>query len=338
MRRLLARSMLGIAAALAVAASIPEVPGREPDAPEALAQVTAAPAPEPAPPPPPEPPPTRSVEEVLQSGVVITISLASQQMHVFRDGVFWRSSPVSTGKRGKETPPGVFAILQKKKFHRSNLYSNAPMPFMQRLTWDGIAIHAGKLPGYPASHGCIRIPDTFARELFAITAPASTAVIVVEEALPGEADALALALAQRTDALVPIAPELLKRERPALAKAETAPAPAPAPASAASPAPPPAERLPAAREIALPPGSATAAVPSAKQQTIQLMAALSSDQAKAHWEALAARRPELKGMQMAIIPAVVKGTQYYRLRASAPDAHATCTDLRRSGLDCFVVR
>lgn len=320
-----------MAAALLASACVPDAQGAGPDPSEAgsaRGQVAAA-----APAVVPEPPPTKRVGEVLEHGVLISISLASQQMHVFRDGVFWRSSPVSTGKRGKETPPGVFAILQKKQFHRSNLYSNAPMPFMQRLTWDGIAIHAGKLPGYPASHGCIRIPDAFARELFAITAPASTAVIVVEEALPGEADALALA--QRTDALVPIAPELLRRERPALARAETAPAPTPAPP--VIPAPLPNERLPAAREIALPPGSATASATSAKEQTIQLMAALSSDQAKAHWEALAARRPELKAMQVAIIPAVVNGTQYYRLRASAPDAHATCQALKRTGFDCFAV-
>jgi L,D-transpeptidase catalytic domain/SPOR domain len=270
-----------------------------------------------------EPPPTKMVGEVLESGVLITISLASQQMHVFRDGAFWRSSPVSTGKRGKETPSGVFAILQKRRFHRSNLYSNAPMPFMQRLTWDGIAIHAGRLPGYPASHGCIRLPSEFASELFKITGSTSTAVIVVDEPLASEAEALALAW--RTDALVPLDPALLRRERIAMARKSEAPT----------------ERLPAARTIAAPrvaeSPAPTAPMPALKGQTIQLAATLSPGLASAQWEELSARRPELRGMQMAVIPAVVNGTQYYRLRASAPDAHATCKALKRAGIACFPV-
>jgi hypothetical protein len=266
-----------------------------------------------------ETPPTKTVGEVLESGVLIAISLESQQMHVFRNGVLWRSSPVSTGKRGKETPPGVFAILQKKKFHRSNLYSNAPMPFMQRLTWDGIAIHAGRLPGYPASHGCIRLPNEFASDLFKITGATSTAVIVVDEPLASDAEALALA--RRTDAVVPIAPELLQRERTALARKSAKPA----------------ERLPAARTIAAPRQADGRSAPVAQGQTIQLAAALSPGRAAAQWEELSARRPELREMQMAVIPAVVNGTQYYRLRVSAPDAHARCRALKRAGIECFPV-
>ena len=76
---------------------------------------------------------------------------------------------MSTGKDGKDTPVGVFTILQKKEMNRSNLYDGAPMPFMQRLTWDGIAIHAGRNPGFPASHGCIRVPADFAKKLYAAT-------------------------------------------------------------------------------------------------------------------------------------------------------------------------
>ena len=310
-----------VAAALLASACVPDAQGAGPHSPEsALAQ---AQLPVVAPDVIPEPPPTKTVAEVLDSGVLITISLASQQMHVFRNGVFWRSSPVSTGKRGKETPTGVFAILQKKKFHRSNLYSNAPMPFMQRLTWGGIAIHAGRLPGYPASHGCIRLPNEFASELFMITGATSTAVIVVDEPLASEAEALALA--QRTDALVPIDPELLRRERQALARTPEKPA----------------ERTPASRTIAAPPGAGRrpppTPLPTAKGQTIQLAATLSPDLAAAQWEQLTARRPELRAMQMAVIPAVVNGTQYYRLRASAPDAHATCRTLKRAGIACFPV-
>lgn len=98
------------------------------------------------------------------AAVSILISLPGQIAYVYRDGVLIAASTVSTGKRGKSTPAGEFTILQKREFHRSNLYSNAPMPFMQRLTWTGIALHAGVLPGYPASHGCIRFPREFARE------------------------------------------------------------------------------------------------------------------------------------------------------------------------------
>lgn len=306
--------ILLLAGALLAAASAPGLRGEGPDSPQDSAEGAAAAisrAPTPAAAPAPELPPTTTVSDVMRSGVLITVSLSSQQMHVFRDGVLWRSSPVSTGKRGKRTPTGTFAILQKKRFHRSNLYSNAPMPYMQRLTWSGIAIHAGRLPGYPASHGCIRVPAAFASELFKITGATTTAVIVVDEALAdGKA---ALALARRSDAVVPIAPALLQRERPALAAATPAPQPV---------------RLPAARTIP---------APVSGQQTIQLAAALSPGEATAQWKALTGQRPELGAMQMAVIPAVVNGKQYYRLRASAPDAHATCKALKQAGVSCFPV-
>lgn len=101
--------------------------------------------------------------------LTIGISIALQRIYVYRGGTLIGVSSISTGKPGKETPLGDFRILQKAKWHRSNLYSNAPMPFMQRLTWDGIALHAGWNPGYPASHGCIRLPFAFARALFDMT-------------------------------------------------------------------------------------------------------------------------------------------------------------------------
>ncbi|HEX8415694.1 MAG TPA: L,D-transpeptidase family protein, partial [Sphingomicrobium sp.] len=101
--------------------------------------------------------------------VSIVISLPQQRAFIYRNGQLLGISTVSTGSAGRETPVGEFTILQKKTFHRSNLYSNAPMPYMQRLTWDGIALHAGHLPGYPASHGCIRFPKAFARQLYDLT-------------------------------------------------------------------------------------------------------------------------------------------------------------------------
>jgi lipoprotein-anchoring transpeptidase ErfK/SrfK len=127
------------------------------------------------------PPPIPTAEEALRDGVLIVVSIKSQQLFVFRDGQPWASSKVSTGKKGHETPTGEFPILQKKVHHRSNLYSNAPMPYMQRLTWDGVALHAGRIPGYPASHGCIRLPSDFAQDLYKITDFTSTVVIVTDK-------------------------------------------------------------------------------------------------------------------------------------------------------------
>ena len=112
---------------------------------------------------------------------VIVVSLPEQRLHVYRDGQRVGVSTVSSGKPGKETPTGVFPILQKKRKHRSNLYDDAPMPYMQRLTWDGIALHAGRIPGYPASHGCIRLPHAFAEQLFELTERDNTLVVVADD-------------------------------------------------------------------------------------------------------------------------------------------------------------
>ena len=99
----------------------------------------------------------------------LIISLQRQMVHVYSGDRLIGMASVSTGTKGHRTPTGEFPILQKREWHRSNLYSNAPMPFMQRLTWDGVALHAGHNPGYPASHGCIRLPTAFARKLFSLT-------------------------------------------------------------------------------------------------------------------------------------------------------------------------
>jgi hypothetical protein len=101
--------------------------------------------------------------------VRVIVSRARQRAYVYRGGVLIGVAAISTGKVGHRTPLGEFTILQKAVHHRSNKYSNAPMPYMQRLTWGGIALHAGPLPGYPASHGCIRLPHGFAQKLFAAT-------------------------------------------------------------------------------------------------------------------------------------------------------------------------
>ena len=116
--------------------------------------------------------------EIAPSGpIVLVVSLDEQRAYVYRNGMAIGVSTISSGKVGKETPTGVFTILQKKKDHRSNLYNDAPMPYMQRLTWDGIALHAGRLPGYPASHGCVRLPHAFAEKLFGETRTGDTVVV-----------------------------------------------------------------------------------------------------------------------------------------------------------------
>jgi hypothetical protein len=116
--------------------------------------------------------------EIAPSGpVVVVVSLDEQQIYVYRNGVAIGAGPISSGKPGYETPPGIYTILQKKREHRSNLYDDAPMPYMQRLTWDGIALHGGTLPGHPASHGCVRLPQAFAEKLFAITQRGGTVVV-----------------------------------------------------------------------------------------------------------------------------------------------------------------
>ena len=110
--------------------------------------------------------------------VTVTVSIPEQRAYVTRGGALVGVTTVSTGKPGHDTPAGEYTILQKNKDHRSNLYANAPMPYMQRLTWDGIALHAGKIPGRPASHGCVRLPLAFARRLFAMTELGATVVVL----------------------------------------------------------------------------------------------------------------------------------------------------------------
>jgi hypothetical protein len=99
----------------------------------------------------------------------VVISLTDQLAYLYRGGTLVAVSTISSGKPGKDTPAGVFPILEKQRFYRSVKYDNAPMPFMQRIDRYGIALHAGQLPGHPASHGCIRLPGEFAAKLFRVT-------------------------------------------------------------------------------------------------------------------------------------------------------------------------
>jgi lipoprotein-anchoring transpeptidase ErfK/SrfK len=112
-----------------------------------------------------------------QGPLIIAVSIEQQKVRVYDANGLFAESPVSTGMKGHSTPMGVFSVIQKNKMHRSNIYSGAPMPYMQRITWSGIALHAGVLPGYPASHGCIRMPMPFAVKMWNWTRMGARVVI-----------------------------------------------------------------------------------------------------------------------------------------------------------------
>ncbi len=128
-------------------------------------------------------------DQAANEPVSIIVSLPEQRLTVYRGGMALVTSPVSTGKKGYATPSGVFSILSKNRHHKSNIYSNAPMPFMQRLTWSGIALHSSNsVPNYPASHGCVRLPDAFAGELFRFTSRGAHVIIANETVQPFSID------------------------------------------------------------------------------------------------------------------------------------------------------
>ena len=129
-------------------------------------------------------------ERAPRGAVEMVVSIPLQRAYVYRGGILIGVTTVSTGKPGHRTPTGRFDILQKRAKHFSNLYNNAPMPFMQRLTWGGIALHAGQIPGRPASHGCVRLPLDFARNLFGVTSVGASVHIVDTSPAPREALAM----------------------------------------------------------------------------------------------------------------------------------------------------
>ena len=119
-----------------------------------------------------------------QGPLIISISIAQQKMRIYDANGFFAETPVSTGMPGHPTPMGVFSVIQKHKFHHSNIYSGAPMPYMQRITWSGVAMHAGVLPGRPASHGCIRMPMAFAMKMWNWTKMGARVLITPGEITP----------------------------------------------------------------------------------------------------------------------------------------------------------
>jgi lipoprotein-anchoring transpeptidase ErfK/SrfK len=119
----------------------------------------------------------------------IVISIKKQQLTLYAGGVPVAHSRVSTGVPGHPTPQGVFSILEKRIYHESNIYSSAPMPYMQRITWSGVAMHQGVVPNHPASHGCIRLPPDFARRLWGITRVGARVIIAQDDVTLAEIEA-----------------------------------------------------------------------------------------------------------------------------------------------------
>ena len=139
--------------------------------------------------------------EIAPEGpLLLIVNLKTQRALLYRNGVPIGATTISTGRPGRETPTGVFTILQKQVVHHSSKYDNAPMPFMERLTWQGVALHAGHLPGYPASHGCIRMPAGFAKLLYGVTNLGMTVVVANVPAAPRVAPTPSLLEAENSPA------------------------------------------------------------------------------------------------------------------------------------------
>src|ERR1700758_572059 len=124
--------------------------------------------------------------QIQKGPLQIFISINQQKLHLYSDGVHVADTSVATGVPSLPTPLGVFSVIQKQVFHRSNIYSNAPMPFMQRITWSGVAMHEGENIGHPASHGCIRMPRDFAMRLYKLTRIGARVIVARGELKPAE--------------------------------------------------------------------------------------------------------------------------------------------------------
>src|SRR5262245_40813923 len=139
------------------------------------------------------------------------LSLSDQHISVYNgDGLVTRSK-VSTGMPGHRTPMGIFTIIGRERYHSSNIYSGAPMPFMQRITWSGIALHLGVVPGYPASHGCIRLPAGSAQRLWGLTKIGERVVIAPHEIAPAEFTHPLLPVPKMWPAAIPLAENVLPK-------------------------------------------------------------------------------------------------------------------------------
>src|SRR5262249_31237790 len=125
---------------------------------------------------------TRELADKAKGPLQILVSLDKQELTLYAGGEVIAHSRVSSGRQGRATPTGVFSIIQKDRYHHSNLYDDAPMPCMQRITWSGVALHQGIVPNYPASHGCIRLPEAFAKQLWTTTQMGARVIVTHEQA------------------------------------------------------------------------------------------------------------------------------------------------------------
>ncbi|MHC2462936.1 L,D-transpeptidase family protein [Bradyrhizobium embrapense] len=148
-----------------------------------------------------------------QGPLIISVSIDQQRVSIYDANGLYAESPVSTGMKGHSTPMGVFSVIQKQKYHQSNIYSGAPMPYMQRITWSGIAMHAGVLPGYPASHGCIRMPMSFAVKMYNWTRMGAR-VFVTPGTISPENFSHPLLVTQKVAPQQPVAEDILKMDAP----------------------------------------------------------------------------------------------------------------------------
>lgn len=138
--------------------------------------------------------------------LLIVASIPEQVAYVYRDGIRIARSSISTGRPGHPTPTGVFTILEKEPRHTSSIYKGAEMPYMERITWGGIALHAGDLPGYPDSHGCVRLPLEFSKLLFGVTMRGATVVIADDKSAPAETVHPGMFFSPAEPAAAPLAP------------------------------------------------------------------------------------------------------------------------------------
>ena len=230
--------------------------------------------------------------------VVAVVNLHTQHAQIYRNGIAIGYTSVSTGKRGYGTPTGRFQVLEKRRFHRSSTYGNAPMPWMVRLTWSGIAFHSGALPGFPASHGCIRLPASFAPQLFGALSLGDTVAVLNQPAdafttlapidplgrplLQPEMLAATAWWREAAASAAPVSGNLVSAS-PVSASLLTG-----APASLAAPPLALLASLPQQRLFVLEAGQVAAAAPlppGARQQALPLAAAPLSWQPPGHWQA-----------------------------------------------------
>ncbi|PZF75065.1 L,D-transpeptidase [Aestuariivirga litoralis] len=156
---------------------------------------------------------TWNPERSPEGPVAIIVSIPDQRVFVYRNGIRIAVSTCSTGKPGHATPTGVFSILQKDKDHHSDEYNDAPMPNMNRLTWSGVALHAGELPGYPDSHGCVRLPLAFSALLFTITQIGTVVIIANSASDPADVDHPGLVLSADADKDIAAQADKLKDQK-----------------------------------------------------------------------------------------------------------------------------